>query len=110
MLGKLGDLVLKNVTWTASLDQSKIDIDAGRSMVLKIVALVLDMHITNMANETAEESKNVPQYANGVIGVNGVNANRIVNKVYDFKDEQIMKTLERFNFSDIPLLPGDLCI
>ena len=60
-------------------------------MVLKIVALVLDMHIMIMMKELAIQTINVLQYANGVIGANGVHANRTVRKDGEFKGVLIMK-------------------
>ena len=60
-------------------------------MVLKIVAPVPDMHIMIMAREHVIQTINVPQYVNGVIGVNGVHVIRTVRKDIEFKGVPIMK-------------------
>ena len=60
-------------------------------MVLKIVDLAPDIHITIMAKELAIQTTNVPQYVNGVIGANGVHVIPIVRKDYGFRDVPIMK-------------------
>ena len=60
-------------------------------MVLKIVALAQDMHITIMTKELAIQTTNVPQYVNGVIGANGVHVIPTVRKDCGFRDVLIMK-------------------
>ena len=49
-------------------------------MALRIVALVPDTNIMIMPRGLAIRTINVPQFVNGVIGVNGVLAIPIVNK------------------------------
>ena len=83
MHGNLGELVPHRVTKTASQNQLKTVIDAGPSMVSKIVAMVLAMNISTMLNDHAIPTINVPQFACGVSGVNGVRAIQTVNKAYD---------------------------
>ena len=63
-------------------------------MVSRIVALVVVMRIMIMLKELAIQTINAPQFANGATGVNGVIVILTVNKVYEFKDEQIMRILK----------------
>ena len=91
MLGSHGVLVQNHVTKSVKLNPSKTVIDVGPLMVSKIVALVLDMHIMIMMKELAIQTTNVPQYVNGVIGVNGVHVIPIVRKDCGFRDVLIMK-------------------
>ena len=101
MHGNPGELVPHHVTKTASQNQHRIGIDAGSSMVSKIVALVPVMNISIMLRGRVIISPtiNVLQYASGASGLNGVHAIQIVNRAYEYEDAQIMKILkERFNF------------
>ena len=79
--GNLGELVPHHVMKTASQNQPKTGIDAGPSMVSKIVALVAAMNISTMLKDLAIRTINVPQFACGVSGANGARAIQTVNKV-----------------------------
>ena len=63
------------------------------------MARVLDTIIMIMMRDVAIKRKNVPQFVNGVIGVNGVHAIPIVSRVYGFNDELIMRMKEMVEFA-----------
>ena len=89
--GSHGVHVRNHVTKKVRLNPFETDIDAGQLMVLKIVALDPDTHITIMTKELAIQTLNVSQYVNGVIGANGVHVIPTVRKECVSRDVLIMK-------------------